>query len=178
MIFTNTKNLKHGVIYEITLFQLKERAAKRADILQFTVPQLTTKFKKCVSKWKHPALAMKTATGIKRFQEECGFGKWFNMLFSLVKSGDLCRPELALEPSSVEQPSTKKASPDEGKERIFVPVKKKQKVKASEKISENAIEAVNVIKDTLKNGPTKDLIAFMKEEMEKSEHEFKVVGLM
>ena len=89
VIFTNTKNQKHGVIYEIILFQLKERA----DILfSFTVPQLTTKFKKCVSKCKHPALAMKTATGIKRFQEECGFGKWFNMLFSLEKSGDLCKP--------------------------------------------------------------------------------------
>ena len=158
---------------------MKERTAKRADILQFTVPQLTTKFKKCVSKCKHPALAMKTATGIKRFQEECGFGKWFNMLFSLEKSGDLCKPELALEPSSIEQQSTTKASPDDGKEGIFIPVKKKQKVKASEKLSENAIEAVNVIKDTLKNDPTKDPIAFMKEEMKKSrKHEIKLVGLM
>ena len=35
------------------------------------------------------------------------------------------------------------------------------------------------MKDTLKNDPTKDLIAFMKEEMEKScEHELKLVGLM
>ena len=98
---------------------------------------------------------------------------------SLEKSGDLCKPELALEPSSVEQPSTKKASPEKGKERIFIPVKKKQKVKASEKVSENAIEAINVVKDTLKNDPTKDIIAFMKKEMEQSrEHEFKVVGLM
>ena len=35
------------------------------------------------------------------------------------------------------------------------------------------------MKDTLKNDPTKDLIAFMKEEMEKSrEHELKLVDLM
>ena len=67
------------------------------------------------------------------------------------------------------------ASLDNGKEGIFIPVKKKQKVKASDKIIETAIEA---IKDTLKNDPTKDLIAFMKEETEKSrEHELKLVGL-
>ena len=179
LIFTNTKNQKNGVIYEKILLQLKERAAKRGDILQFTVPQLRTKFKKCISDCKHVALTMKTATGIKRFQEERGFGKWFNMLFPLVKSRDSCKPELALEPSSVEQQLTKKASPDDGKEGIFIPVKKKQKVKASDKISESAIEAINVVKDTLKNDPTKDLIAFMKEELEKSrEHELKLVGLM
>ena len=67
---------------------LKERAAKRGDILQFTVPQLRTKLKKGISDCKRVALTMKTATGIKRFQEERGFGKWFNMLFPLVKSRD------------------------------------------------------------------------------------------
>ena len=40
---------------------------------------------------------------------------------------------------------------------------------------------MNVVKDTLKNDPTKDLIAFMimRKEMDKSrEHELKLVGLM
>ena len=90
------------------------------------------------------------------------------MLFPLVKSRDSCKPELALEPSSVEQQSTKKVNADDGKKGIFIPVKKKQKVKASDKISETAIEAINVVKGNLKNDPTKDLIAFMKEEVEVS----------
>ena len=38
----------------------------------------------------------------------------------------------------------------------------------SDKISETAIEAINVAKDTLENDPTKDLIAFITEDMVKS----------
>jgi len=61
---------------------------------------LRTKFKKCVSCCKQAALTQKTATWIKQFQEEHGFGKRFNALFQLVKTRDSCQPEQAFEPSS------------------------------------------------------------------------------
>ena len=128
LVFSNTKNQKNGEIYEKILIELKERTAKRGEVIQFTVSQLRTKFKKCVSKCKQAALTMKTATGIKRFQEERGFGKWFDALFALVKSRDSCKPELALEPSSLEQQTTNATGNDDGKEGVFIPVKKKQKV--------------------------------------------------
>ena len=138
---------------------------------------MRTKFKKCVSECKQAALTLKTATGIKRFQEERGFGKWFNALFALVQSRDSCKPELALEPSSLEK-ATDEASKNDGKEGLFIPVRKRQKVKANDKLGEMAIEAMNVVKESFKNDPTNDLIAFMREEMEKSrEHELKLVGL-
>ena len=179
LVFTNTKNKKNGDIYEKILSILKERAAKRGEEIEFTVAQLRNKFKKCVSECKQAALTQKTATGIKRFQEERGFGNWFNALYSLVKSRDSCKPELALEPSSLDQQSTEVTQEDNNKDRLFVPVKKKPKLKPIEKLSETAVEAMNVVKETIKNDPTKDLIAFMREEMDKSrEHELKLVGIM
>ena len=74
LVFTNTKNQKNGEIYEKILSVLKERAAKRGELIQFTVAQLRNKFKECVSECKQAALTLKTTTGIKRFQEERGFG--------------------------------------------------------------------------------------------------------
>ena len=64
-----------------------------------TVNKMRTKFK-CVSQYKQAALTQKTATGIKRYQEDHGFGKWFNALFDVVKTRDSCRPERAVEPST------------------------------------------------------------------------------
>ncbi|XP_028396162.1 uncharacterized protein LOC114520140 [Dendronephthya gigantea] len=43
----------------------------------------------------------KTATGIQRFQDEKGFGKWFDLLFPLVKTRDSCQPGMAVEPSAL-----------------------------------------------------------------------------
>lgn len=68
---------------------------------------MRTKFKWCVSVCKKVALTIQTATGIKRFIEEKGYGKWFDGLFPLIKSRDSCQPEQAIEPSaSVSSSST------------------------------------------------------------------------
>ena len=64
-----------------------------------TVTKMRTKFKKCVSQCTQAALTQKTATGIKKYQEDYGFGKWFNALFDVVKTRDSCQPEQDLEPS-------------------------------------------------------------------------------
>ena len=100
LIFTNSKNQQNGQIYEKILEELKARASNRGDLFSFSVPQLRSKFNNCVSFCKQVALTQKTATGIKHYQEDHSFGKWFKDLFAVVKTRDSCQPEQALEPSS------------------------------------------------------------------------------
>ena len=69
-IFINVKTQKNGQIYAAILDQLKVRWKARNENIQFTVPQLRSKFKKLISECKRVALTIKTASGIKRFQEE------------------------------------------------------------------------------------------------------------
>ena len=74
LIFTNVKTQKNGQIYAAILDQLKVRCKARNENIQFNVPQLRSKFKKLISECKRVALTIKTASGIKRFQEERGYG--------------------------------------------------------------------------------------------------------
>ena len=85
LIFANTKNQKNGPIYVNILEELEAGASARGDKLSFTVNQLQTKFKKCISCCKQAALTVKTATGTKRCQEDRGYGKWFNALFEVQR---------------------------------------------------------------------------------------------
>ena len=84
-------------------------------------------------------MTIKTATGIKRFQDNKGYGAWFNQLLPLVQSRDSCQPEMAVEPSSTSSNSkynTKSDSLDledndeldlgETHVKEFVPLKKKK----------------------------------------------------
>ena len=103
-----------------------------------TVNQMRTKFKKCVSQYKQAALTQKTATGIKRYQEDRGFGKWFNALFDVVKTRDSCQPKWALEPStsSSSPPCTPESSlydPDNVDDEVemFVPKRSAKKGKSN-----------------------------------------------
>ena len=43
-------------------------------------------------------MTIKTATEVKRFQDDKNYGVWFDRLFELVKTRDSCRPDLATEP--------------------------------------------------------------------------------
>lgn len=43
---------------------------------------------------------MKTASGIARFIEEKGYGKWFDLLYPLAKTRDSCKPKNACGPSA------------------------------------------------------------------------------
>ena len=76
----NTKTQRNGEIYENILKELNKRCEKRGDKVPFTVQQLRSKFKKCVGICKQAALTIKSAGGIKRFQDDKGFGQWFNNL--------------------------------------------------------------------------------------------------
>ena len=194
LIFTNTKCQRNGEIYEEILTELKERASARGKELKFSVKQLRTKFKKCVSDCKQAALTIKTATGIKRFQEDRGLGNWFKPLFAVVQTRDSCQPDQAIEPSSLEQStssekSSKSADADKSLQDdlennedseggLFIPVKKR-KEKPKEKLATAVMEAAELVKEVCNNDPTKELIRFLREEMNKSrEHELKMIQLL
>ena len=162
------------MIYQKILKELKDRCSARNEEIQFTDAQLRTKFKKCVSDCKFAALTIKTGTGIKRFQDEKGFGSWFNKLFALVETRDSCNPEKAVEPSATTKPIDESDTEDlNDGENIFVPIKSTKK-KSSKR--DTVCEALDLIKQTIVNDPTKDMIALMREELQKSrEHETKLV---
>ena len=90
---------------------------ERGEEFSFDIKQIRDKFKQCMSKCKKASLLMKTASGIKSFQEDRGFGKWFHCLLPLIQTKESCQPELALEPSlaierrSVEMPTFSSLDP-------------------------------------------------------------------
>lgn len=131
---------------------------------------------------KQAALTQKTATGIKRFQQDQGFGKWFTSLFEVVKTRESCQPNLALEPSASSLPSdtTVESLDDSGKEKeLFVPIKAKRRQLSKERLDSATIKALALVREAVQNDPIKELISFMKEEMEKSrEHELKLFQLL
>ena len=68
----------------------------------------------------------------------------------------------------------------EGQDLLFVPVKNvKKRQSTKEKLDATSVEVMNLVKASIENEPTKELITFMREEMEKSrEHELKLFQLM
>ena len=42
-------------------------------------------------------MTIKTGTGIKRFQDSQGYGKWFLTLFAVVKTRESCQPHEAID---------------------------------------------------------------------------------
>ena len=123
LIFTNTKNQRNGELYGEILKEVKARASARGEDFHFSAPK---QVKKCVCLCKKAALTEKTVTGIKRFQEDQGFGKWFTALFEVVKMRESCQPGLALEPSASPSPSdlSVQSLDVSGMEKeLFVPVK-------------------------------------------------------
>ena len=124
------------------------------------------------------ALTIKTATGIKRFVEEKGYGSWFDDLFAIVKTRDACRPELSVEPScSRELDSDNGDTPSSSSAGI------KEKLKAA-KLSKKTkndpiVGAIGLIKNAIENDPVKDMLSYLKEEAEKNcEHEMKILQMV
>ena len=187
LIFTNSKNQKNGIIDDKVLSELRKRCEERKETVKFTIPQMRNKFKKCISECKHAAMTIKTATGIKRFEDDKGYGAWFKQLFPLVQSRDSCQPDLAVEPScsssnstcstscndaDEDEPHDPRQQPDEVK--LFVPLKKK-KLSAKDHVG----EAVALLKTMVENDPAKELIRFMQDEADKSrKHELEMTKLL
>ena len=172
LIFTNTKNQNNGIIYGEILNKLKERANERGEQITFTIQQIRTKFKRCVSDCKQAAMTIKTATGIQRFQDEKGYGKWFDLLFPLVKTRDSCQPAMAVEPSAIND-----LTEEEEVEKTFEDIVPRKKMKLPKK--NTVAEAVDLLKQVVEKDPAKELITFMQEEAEKArKHELQLVELM
>ena len=98
LFLANTKNAKNGVYYDQVITELKKRFEERDKEFTYNVPQTRSKFKRCVSICRKAALTIKTASGIKRFQEEKEFGPWFQKLYEVVCTMDSCQPEQSIEP--------------------------------------------------------------------------------
>lgn len=182
LIFTNTKNQKNGEIYSKILSEIKRRAANRNESVTFTPEQVRTRFKKAVGVCKKAALTIKTATGIKRFQDEKGYGQWFDSLYSFVKTRDSCQPQLALEPSAT-MGNSNETEIDGGESstnlqpKLFVPVKTWKK--KGKKKEDEMLDVLTSVKTALDNDPMKDFITFMSEEAERSrQHELKIIQLL
>ena len=196
LIFTNTKCQRNSQIYQEILKELKLRASKRGTELKFNAKPLRTKFKKCISDCKQAALTMKNASGIKRFQENRGLGDWFKALFPLVKSRDSCQPDQAIEPDSdytrpspnSEEVADADVSADQeilknlkrkNERKVFVPVKKSKKEDAKKKMDAAVLESLGLLKEVVNNDTSKDMISFLREEMDKSrEHELKLIQVL
>lgn len=182
LIFQNTKNQKNSELYSRILKELKERAATRDEEISFTPVQLRNKFKKLVSECKKSALTIKSASGIKRFQDQKGYGAWFDKLYALVKTRDSCQPELAREPSmnqAVDEASLS-SLPDDSPESdtsppLFVPIKKTSKKKGKGSTD----EVVDMLRTLVENDPLKEFLKFAKEEAEKArEHEMRLLQML
>ena len=68
---------------------------------------------------------------------------------------------------------------DSGQEKeLFVPVKAKRRQSSKQRFDTATTETLTLVKEAVQNCPTKELISFMKEEMEKSrQHELKFFQL-
>ena len=130
---------------------------------------------------------------MKRFNEEKGYGKWFDALFPLIKSRDSSQPEQSVEPSTSNCSSSRNSSTPVGQTQenddydddvddiytektercttkrkskdLFVPIKKRKK-KNNE--SESVTKVLKILETMVENDPTKDLLQFMKDDAEKS----------
>ena len=186
LILRNTKFQRNGELYGRIKSELEERCAARDERVSFTVEQLRSKFKKCVGECKKVALTIKTATGIKNFLQDRGYGAWFDKLFAIVKTRDSCQPERAIEPSALEfaknedqaASSTDVASESESESKpgkLFVPVKENKRSRKDDPVC----EAMKLMKTVIENDPTKEIINFMKEDVQKArEHELKLLQMM
>ncbi len=123
---------------------------------------------------------MKTASGIKRFQEERNYGAWFNELFALVKTRDSCQREQAIEPSGenddLTNPSTNSASFQDENNDYFVPTKKPCKKPSKDSQFQ---ELMGVMKTLVEKDPLQDFLTFAREQEERDkQHELALIKLL
>ena len=137
-------------LYGDILKEVKARASARGEHFDFSANQLRSKFKKCVSLCKQAALTQKSATGIKRFQEDQGLGTWFTTLFEVVKTRESCQPNLALEPSASSSPNdlSVEISDNSVKEKeLFVLIKTKRRQLSKKRLDSAITEVLTLVRE-------------------------------
>ena len=198
IIFTNIKTSKNSGYYEKIVKELKERCARRGESFSYDVNQTREKFKRLIAECKKAALIMKTASGIKRFQEDKGYGKWFNCLLPLVQTRASCQPEQAIDPGSVlkkkrkreeesdvSSPSTNNDSSsidgkNDDESNLFVPVKGGKKKPAKMAQMEDSLKDVlGKVAESLNADPTDKLLKYFEQENERArQHEMKLFAML
>ena len=202
LIFCNTKKASNTEAYEMLRKRLNVEYNKTTGSdFPFQVQQMRNKFKSCISTCKQICMTMKTASGIERFVEERGYGKWFDLLYVLVKTRDSCQRENACEPSvhigNVDKQDTSKNDQEvDGDDDDCastssslmdssgeVPSKGKRflaKKPASKRAkTEQMAKAVELLQSTIENDPTKELLQILREDMKQSrEQEMRYFQLM
>ena len=86
LIFTNSPTASSAEVYTQIVKETDERCKKRGLRFELNVNQTRNKFKKLMRTCKTALLTIKTASGIKRFQDEKQYETWFNRLLQLMKS--------------------------------------------------------------------------------------------
>ena len=169
LIFTNVKKQKNSEVYDSILLELTQRYSEHTPPTHFpfNVKQMRTKFKWCVSTCKKISMTIRTATGIKRIQDEKGFGKWFDLLYPLIKSRDSCQPEQAIEPEPITLSESEAGSTSGTGESLFVPLKGGN-TKKKDKTTELLLESVQSLKKVIETDPTKDILNLMREDMKQA----------
>ena len=111
------KNVKNSQYYVQAIQELKERCNERNEEFCFDVTQTRQKFKRCVTLCRNAVMKVKTASGIKRFQEDKELGNWFGKLLSLISSMENCQPQQSIEPghSQMDSPAQNDAEVDDEK---------------------------------------------------------------
>ena len=103
---TNVKNVKNSQYYVQVIQELKERRNERNEDFCFDVTQTRQKFKRCVNLCRNAVMKVKTASGIKRFQEDKELGNWFGKLLPLISSMENCQPQQSIEPGQSQMDSS------------------------------------------------------------------------
>ena len=98
LIFTNMPKASNAEVYRNIVKDMNSRCQERGKTFTLSVCQTRNKFKKLMSICKSALLTMKTASGIKRFQDDKQFGSWFNVLTQIMKSRPSCQPDQGIEP--------------------------------------------------------------------------------
>lgn len=158
LISTNVKNQKNSEYYKRVMIKLVARATKRNEKFSFSIQHIRSKFKICISDCKKVVFTIKTATGIKRFQDEKGYARWFDHLYPVIKSRDFCQMERVFEHSAPvwnqlpkEQQEDEEAQPVSSTEQ-FTPVK--HKGNANKK--DGTDKFYNHVLELIENDPTKE----------------------
>lgn len=122
-------------------------------------------------------MTIKIAIGIKRFIEEKFYGVWFNDLFLIVKICDVCRFELVIELLSL---GVSVLDLEIGDILSFFVVGIKEKIEILKFLKKRkddfVVEVIGLIKNVIENDSMKDMIFYLREEVEKvREYEFKIL---
>ena len=207
LIFTNMPKASNAEVHRYIVKDMNSRCQERGKTFMLSICQTRNKFKKLMSICKSALLTMKTASGIKRFQDDKQFGSWFNVLTQIMKSRPSCQPDQGIEPGSYSTnlsdqtgladddilstaspyPSTSSdgsnsldsSTPKPGK--MYVPIKSKKESKKSasnEGVVNEILTQMKTVIDYEQNSIAQ-LTSFFKEENERArKHELELFKVM